>query len=113
METKVRYVVVGTFVVLLGAVSVGIFLWLTRGVERTLYDRYHAYFRESVSGLGPNAPVKYRGVDVGRVKEIGINTNNVEEVRLALDIARGTPVKADTVATLKLQGLTGLAFLDL
>jgi len=113
MEPKVRYLVVGIFVLLLGAASVGLFLWLTRGVERTTYDRYHAYFRESVSGLGLKAPVKYRGVEVGRVVEIVINPKNIEEVRLTLDIARGTPLKEDTVATLKIQGLTGLAFLDL
>jgi phospholipid/cholesterol/gamma-HCH transport system substrate-binding protein len=113
MDTKIRYVAVGLFVIFLGAASVAGFLWLSRGIERTTYDRYHAYFRESVSGLGPNAVVKYRGVEVGRVREIVINPRNVEEVLLTLDIARGTPVKTDTIATLKLQGLTGLAFLDL
>ena len=113
MEPKIRYVAVGLFVVLLGTASVAVFLWLSRGIERTTYDRYRAYFRESVSGLGPNAVVKYRGVEVGRVREIVINPRNVEEVRLTLEIARGTPVKSDTVAVLKLQGLTGLAFLDL
>jgi phospholipid/cholesterol/gamma-HCH transport system substrate-binding protein len=113
MESKVRYIAVGLFVLLLGIVTVAGSLWLARGIERTTYDRYRAYFRESVSGLGTNAVVKYRGVEVGRVREIVINPGNVEEVRLTLDIARGTPVKTDTVATLKLQGLTGLAFLDL
>jgi phospholipid/cholesterol/gamma-HCH transport system substrate-binding protein len=113
MESKIRYVAVGFFVVLLGTASVAGFLWLARGIDRTAYDRYRAYFRESVSGLGPNAVVKYRGVEVGRVREIVLNPGNVEEVRLTLDIVRGTPVKTDTVATLKLQGLTGLAFLDL
>lgn len=113
METRVKYVVVGLFVVILGAASVAIFLWLSKGLERTAYDRYLAFFRESVSGLNPNAPVKFRGVDVGRVREIVINPKNVEEVRLTLDIVQGTPVKTDTVATLRIQGLTGLAFVDL
>ncbi len=113
METKVRYVVVGLFVVLLGATSLVLFLWLSRGIERPVYDRYDAYFRESVSGLTQNAPVKYRGVDVGRVRQIVLNPSNVEEVRLTLDIVRGTPVKTDTVATLRIQGLTGLSFVDL
>ncbi|HZW36462.1 MAG TPA: MlaD family protein, partial [Candidatus Deferrimicrobiaceae bacterium] len=93
--------------------SVVIFLWLGKGLERTTYDRYLAFFRESVSGLNPNAPVKFRGVDVGRVRDIVINPKNVEEVRLTLEIVQGTPVKTDTVATLRVQGLTGLAFVDL
>ncbi len=113
METKVRYIVVGLFVVALGGTALYLFLWLTRGLERPVYDRYDAYFRESVSGLTQNAPVKYRGVDVGRVRSIALNPRNVEEVRLTLDIVRGTPVKTDTVATLRIQGLTGLSFVDL
>ncbi|NJD61510.1 MAG: MCE family protein [Deltaproteobacteria bacterium] len=113
METKVKYVIVGLFVILLGATSIGVFLWMSRGLERTVYERYNAYFRESVSGLNPNAPVKFRGVDVGRVKEIVINPKNIEEVRLSMEIAQGTPVKTDTVATLQIQGLTGLAFVNL
>ncbi len=113
MEARVKYFVVGLFVVLLGTASVVLFLWLSRGIERPVYDRYDAYFRESVSGLNQNAPVKYRGVEVGRVREIVLNPANVEEVRLTLDIVRGTPVKTDTVATLRIQGLTGLSFVDL
>jgi phospholipid/cholesterol/gamma-HCH transport system substrate-binding protein len=57
--------------------------------------------------------VKYRGVIVGRVKEIALNPENPEEVRLTLEILRGTPLKTDTVATLETQGLTGLATLNL
>ncbi|MGE5189401.1 MAG: MlaD family protein [Gemmatimonadota bacterium] len=113
METRVRYVVVGVFVVLLGTTALVAFLWLSRGIEQPVYTRYYAYFRESVSGLNRNAPVKYRGVEVGKVAEIVLNPANVEEVRLTLDIARGTPVKTDTVATLRVQGLTGLSFVDL
>jgi phospholipid/cholesterol/gamma-HCH transport system substrate-binding protein len=57
--------------------------------------------------------VKYRGVEVGRVKDIGLNPENPEEVRLTLDILHGTPVKTDTVAVLETQGLTGLATVNL
>lgn len=113
MEPKVSYTLVGLFVVLLGAVVLGVILWLGRGEYRTVYDRYYAYMRESVSGLSANAPVKYRGVEVGQVKEIVLNPENPEEVRLTLEIARGTPVKEDTVAILSIQGLTGLAFVNL
>jgi phospholipid/cholesterol/gamma-HCH transport system substrate-binding protein len=68
---------------------------------------------ESVSGLNLTAAVRYRGVDVGRVRKIMLAPGNVEQVRVALDIERGTPVKVDTVATLQTQGLTGIAFVEL
>ena len=113
MEPKVHYVLVGTFVLVLGMVAVAMVLWLGKSDYRGVYDQYHAYMRQSVAGLSINSTVKYRGVNVGRVKEIALNPDNPEEVRLTLDILRGTPIKTDTVATLETQGLTGLATLNL
>jgi phospholipid/cholesterol/gamma-HCH transport system substrate-binding protein len=113
MEPKVNYVVVGAFVLLLSALLVGIVLWLGKGFDQKTYDRYHAYMEESVAGLSVDAAVKYRGVEVGVVKEIILNPMNPEQVRLTLDIVRGTPIKEDTLAILDVQGLTGLAIVDL
>ncbi|WP_455245747.1 MlaD family protein [Petrachloros mirabilis] len=113
MEPKVNYVIVGLFMAVLGAAILAGVLWLGKTDFRDAYDRYHAFMRESVAGLSVNSTVKYRGVDVGRVKDIALNPENPEEVRLVLDIARGTPIKTDTIAVLETQGLTGLATLNL
>ncbi|MFO0706224.1 MAG: MlaD family protein [Nitrospira sp.] len=113
MEPKVNYTVVGAFVVLLGAAVLAGVLWLGKTDLRDAHDRYDAYMRESVAGLSVDSTVKYRGVDVGRVKAIALNPDNPEEVRLSLDILRGTPIKADTIAVLETQGLTGLATINL
>jgi phospholipid/cholesterol/gamma-HCH transport system substrate-binding protein len=114
MEERVSYALVGLFVVLLGAAFVAVVLWLSAGaVFQPPHERYLAYMRESVSGLSVNAPVKYRGVDVGRVRSMALNPDNLEEVRLELDLVEGTPIKTDTVAVLSVQGLTGIAFIDL
>ncbi|MEK6586268.1 MAG: MlaD family protein [Nitrospirota bacterium] len=113
MEPKVNYILVGSFVAFLGAaVLVGI-LWLGKTDYRGTYDRYEAHMKESVAGLSVDSTVKYRGVDVGRVKAIALNPNNPEEVLLAMDIVRGTPIKNDTIAVLETQGLTGLATINL
>jgi phospholipid/cholesterol/gamma-HCH transport system substrate-binding protein len=113
MEPKVNYVLVGSFVVLLGAALLGLVLWLGKGDYRGTYDHYYSYMRESVSGLSVDAAVKYQGVNVGRVKEIVLSPEIPEEVRLTLDVVRGTPVKEDTVAVLETQGLTGLRTVNL
>lgn len=113
METKANYVLVGSFVALLGTAMLAGVLWLSKADFRDTYDRYHAFMRESVTGLSVNSTVKYRGVDVGRVKDIALSPDNPEEVRLTLDIVRGTPVKIDTIAVLETQGLTGLAMVNL
>jgi phospholipid/cholesterol/gamma-HCH transport system substrate-binding protein len=113
MEPKVNYMVVGLFIALLGAATVAGVLWLSRTDYRGIYDRYYAFMDESVSGLSRDSYVKYQGVEVGRVKEIALDPKNPEQVRLALDLVRGTPVKEDTVAVLETQGLTGITIVNL
>jgi phospholipid/cholesterol/gamma-HCH transport system substrate-binding protein len=114
METKVNYIVVGAFVLLLGAVGVATVLWLSSGgAGKKEYRTYLAYFDESVSGLSVHAPVKYRGVEVGLVRAIEIDTADSERVRVLLDVEAAAPVKEDTVAVLGVQGLTGIAYLEL
>jgi phospholipid/cholesterol/gamma-HCH transport system substrate-binding protein len=114
MEEKVNYALVGAFVLVLGAGLIGGVLWLSSGKSYSKqYDIYQTYTKESVAGLNLNAPVRYLGVDVGRVQKIALVPNIVEEVQLTLAIERGTPVKVDTLAVLKTLGLTGLVFVDL
>jgi phospholipid/cholesterol/gamma-HCH transport system substrate-binding protein len=89
-------------------------LWLAAGgASRKPYDLYGAVEDESVAGLNLNAPVKYNGVDVGKVRAITLDPVNPERVRLVFAIERGTPIKVDTVAVLKIQGLTGIAYVEL
>lgn len=114
METKVNYAIVGAFVLVLGAVLIGGALWLASGgTLQKKYDLYLAIMEESVAGLNLNAPVKYNGVDVGKVRSIQLDPVNPERVRLMFAIERGTPVKEDTIAVLKTQGLTGIAYVEL
>ena len=114
MEEKVNFAVVGVFVLVLSAGLIGGVLWLSSGKSyRASYDVYQTYTRDSVAGLNLNAPVRYRGVEVGRVRKIALAPNNVEQVQLTLAIEHGTPVKVDTLAVLQIQGLTGLAFVEL
>lgn len=114
METKVNFAIVGAFVLLLGAALIGGVLWLSSEKSyRKAFDTYLVYMQESVSGLSPDAPVRYRGVQVGRVRRIALAPGNVEKVELTLDIERGTPIKQNTVAVLVTQGLTGIAHVEL
>ncbi|MEO6626606.1 MAG: MlaD family protein, partial [Burkholderiaceae bacterium] len=114
METKVNLPLVGVFVLVLAATLLVGVLWLASGgAFRTHYDQYQAIEDESVAGLNLNAPVKYNGVDVGKVREITLDATNPQRVNLVFAIERGTPIKVDTVAILKTQGLTGIAYVEL
>jgi phospholipid/cholesterol/gamma-HCH transport system substrate-binding protein len=114
METKVNQAVVGAFVLLLGAAGIAAVLWLGSGrLSQKETRTYLAYFTESVSGLNLHAAVKSRGVAVGSVREIALDPADPERVRLVLEVERDTPVKEDTVATLGVFGLTGIAYVEL
>lgn len=114
MEEKVNFAVVGLFVLLLGTALIAGVLWFSSGKSyRTEYDIYQTYMKESVSGLNINAPVRYRGVEVGRVQSITLAPDNIEQVQLTMGIVHGTPIKVDTVALLQTHGLTGLTFVEL
>ena len=114
MEEKVNFAVVGVFVMVLTAALIGGVLWLSSSKSyRASYDTYQTYMHDSVAGLNLNAPVRYRGVEVGRVRNITLAPGNVEQVQLTLAIEHGTPVKVDTVAILQVQGLTGIAYVEL
>lgn len=109
-----NYALIGGFVLGLGAVLVAGLLWLASGgAWQKKYDLYLAVEDESVAGLNLDAPVKYNGVDVGKVQAIALDKNNPQRVNLLFAIEHGTPVKEDTIAMLKTQGLTGIAYVEL
>ncbi len=104
----------GAFVLLLSAILIVAVLWLASGGSlHKKVDLYVAMIEESVAGLNINAPVKYHGVDVGKVQNIRLDPANPERVQILLALKRGTPIKVDTVAVLKTQGLTGIAYVEL
>ena len=113
METRASYVVVGTFVLVLIATAFAFVIFLTRANFEEPAKPYMIYFTGSVTGLQIGSPVRYRGVPVGSVTDIRIDPENVEQVRVAAEIVPDTPIKTDTVATIGLQGVTGVAYIQL
>ena len=113
MNNKVNYTVVG-FVVLVGLVMILAFsYWLLKPTDEEKVSKYIVLFDESVLGLNIDAPVKYRGISVGKVAKLKINPNNSEQVEVLISILSSTPVKVDTAAKLTAQGITGLSYINL
>ncbi|MDR2216141.1 MAG: MlaD family protein [Nevskiaceae bacterium] len=113
MEREANYTAVGAFVILV-TVMAGLFVyWYSDGRERRSYQPWEIYFAGSVSGLSQGGPVRYLGVDVGRVRTIRIDPRDAARVQVVADIDRSTPVSEDTTAQLSLAGVTGLLFIDL
>lgn len=113
METRSNYTLTGLFVVVFTAAAVLLGLWIAGDLRQGDVKRYTVYVEESVSGLHENANVLFQGVPVGRVLALELDPNNPRRVRLTLAIESDAPVKADTRATLRTQGATGLMRLEL
>jgi phospholipid/cholesterol/gamma-HCH transport system substrate-binding protein len=111
MENKAHALAAGIFVVAITILLVALAAWLTRDTgERDLYE---ISTRETVTGLQPQAVVRYRGVDVGKVAAIGFDLKDHGNVLVRLEIDHDAPVTRETFATLGFQGVTGLAFVQL
>jgi len=113
MESRINYIMVGSFVILFTTGLVLFAFWLGKYSDQGEYLYYKAHMKESVSGLSKDASVKYRGVNVGTVENIVINPLNSEEINLLLKIKKDTPIKKDMKVMLKFYGLTGLAFIEI
>ncbi len=113
MEVRASYAVVGAFVLALMTALAGFVVWLARvEIDRSV-DEYEVAFTGSVNGLQEGSAVRYRGVPVGRVASIRINPDDIAEILVRLELQAGTPVRTDTVATVEMQGITGIASIQL
>jgi len=113
MDRDANYVAVGAFVVLVLAMATVFVLWYTNANERREYQRYEVYFSGSVSGLNEGSTVRYLGVNVGKVARIRLDPRAANRVLALIDVDKATPVGANTLARLSMQGVTGLLFIDL
>ena len=113
MEREANYAAVGAFVLLVIAMAVLFVYWYSDSADRRDYTRYEIYFDGSVSGLSRGSPVRYLGVDVGRVVTMRVDQRSSARVQVIADIDSAAPVSERTVAQLSLQGVTGLLYIDL
>jgi len=113
METRASYILVGGFVLGLIAALIAVAIWLT-GIELGHKPKkYLTYFTGDVTGLGIGSPVRYRGVPMGTVQDIRLDPDNVERVRVLMELSTDSPIKQDTMSEISLQGITGVAFVQL
>jgi phospholipid/cholesterol/gamma-HCH transport system substrate-binding protein len=111
MENRAYALAAGLFTLLLGAGVAFVAMWLSGDTERR--ETYQLESRYPVTGLNTQAPVRYRGVEVGRVKSIGFNRDNPRLIVVAVSVKSGTPITRGTYAQLGSQGITGLAYVIL
>lgn len=111
MENKSHALAAGAFVLLVLALLVTLAFWLTRDVSaRRVYEISTA---AAVTGLQPQASVRFKGVNVGKVRNIGFDPLTPGNVLISIVIDDSAPITSSTFASLGFQGVTGLAFVQL
>ena len=111
MENKSHAFIAGLFTVCLVAAALFIVWYLN--MDKTVRLPYMISTNQSVPGLNPQATVRYRGMDVGRVTSIGFNPAKPGEILIHFEVKEDTPMTKSTYATLTYQGVTGIASVDL
>lgn len=111
MENKAYALAAGLFTVLLGAGAIVAAMWLSgETYERVTYVLESKY---AVSGLNIQAPVRLRGVEVGKVENIAFDPEDARLILVRIGVRAGTPITRGTTAQLGSQGVTGLAYVML
>jgi phospholipid/cholesterol/gamma-HCH transport system substrate-binding protein len=107
METRARYVLIGSFALACLLAGFGFVYWIkTLGGfgQRAVYD---VRFEQPVSGLTAGAGVLFNGIRAGTVTRIDLNPNNPKQVTAAISVDPQTPIRADTQVDITYLGFTG------
>jgi phospholipid/cholesterol/gamma-HCH transport system substrate-binding protein len=113
VERDARYAAVAVFALAAIAAAFAFVWWYTGRADRRVYENYEIYFEGSVSGLAQGSPVRYLGVDVGRVRRLSVARDDPGRVKVVAEVDSAAPLSGATRARLGLLGLTGLLYIDL
>jgi phospholipid/cholesterol/gamma-HCH transport system substrate-binding protein len=111
MENRSHAFMTGIFTLTLLVAAILFGVWFNR--DRVEYDPYLLATTLAVPGLNPQAAVRYRGLEVGKVDGIDFDPKMTGQILIHLSIDPATPITKTTYATLGYQGVTGIAYIQL
>lgn len=112
METRARYVLVGLSSLLAVAIAFGMLMFSLNRGDRDKMAYYAIEFSGGVAGLSVGNTVRFNGIKMGEVRRITIDQNDASQVRVVIAVPSDTPIRQDSEASLSMQGITGLAVVD-
>lgn len=111
MENRSHALMTGLFTIALLVAAVLAGIWFNR--DRTEKVPYEIVTTQSIPGLNPQAAVRYRGLEVGRVDDIIFDPRVTGQILIKMSVDAGSPITTTTFASLGYQGVTGIAFVQL
>jgi phospholipid/cholesterol/gamma-HCH transport system substrate-binding protein len=113
MEIKANHLLIGSLVVLAFVGILGFVIWVVNINIDQEFTEYDILFNNSVAGLNKAADVRFNGINVGKVKNIVIDSQHPGSARVRISVDSTTPISEDSVASLEFQGLTGVAYVQI
>lgn len=111
MEDKAHAIVAVSFLIVIGLGAAFVAWWMQAGTPQVkVYDIVSPY---SVSGLSADAPVQYKGVNVGSVQSVKLDSSNPKDILIRISLVADAPVTHATYAELSSQGITGMSYIAL
>ena len=107
MESRAHALMAGLFV-LVFSVSAALAIWWFSGKREATRDLILVTQR-NVTGLNPQAAVRYRGINAGKVQEIRLDPEDPRNILIRVSVGASLPLTKATTAQLNYQGVTGLA----
>lgn len=107
MENRAHALAAGLFVILLTLGAVVALVWF--GGKRDQTREVIVVTQQNVTGLNPQSQVRYRGIPVGKVKDIQLDPADVRNILITISVKNDLPLTEGTSARLGYQGVTGQA----
>ncbi len=111
MESRAYALITGLFVLGLAGCIVLWAQWLAK--TPIARSAYRVVSTGPVSGLNPEAQVRYRGMGVGRVTTIALDPKDARRILISVEVDNNIPVTRGTYAQLGMEGITGIAYVHL
>lgn len=111
MENRAYTIAVGIFTVFLILATVFAYWWL--GGSRLELTNYRVISKLPVTGLSVESSVKFRGVEVGKVTDIAFDPVVQSTILISVTVPESLQLGKETYAELRMQGITGLSYIDL
>lgn len=77
------------------------------------YTKYTIHTNLDVTGLSSSTSVRYKGIVIGNIEQIGLDESNFNDIKMVLSIKKSIPIRIGSSVILQSQGIAGLSYLAL
>lgn len=114
MERGVNFILIGVcFIACLIGLIVFIFWFSGTDNLGGIPKVYKAYSKNAIDGIRIDSNIRYKGINVGKVKNINFKDDDFNEIVFEISIRSDLPIKKDSILKVEQSGLLGSNYLKL